>query len=107
MAESYLAEIRTVQPEGPYYLGGYCAGAYVALEMAVQLRRQGEEVALLASFNTAGDWKPADSLMRGLGYHWRNLQQMNMSKKLAYLSVSAPREATKSVTSASRKQKAS
>ena len=51
MAAHYIQEIRTVQPKGPYYLGGYCFGAIVAFEMAQQLIRAGEEIALLASFN--------------------------------------------------------
>ena len=48
MAACYLDAIRAVAPEGPYLLGGYSSGAIVALEMAQQLRAQGEEVALLA-----------------------------------------------------------
>ena len=48
MAACYLAAIRAVAPEGPYLIGGYSSGAIVALEMAQQLRSEGEEVALLA-----------------------------------------------------------
>lgn len=48
LAAHYLAEIRTVQPEGPYLLGGICSGGMVAFEMAQQLRRQGQAVELLA-----------------------------------------------------------
>lgn len=48
MAEQYLREIRTVQPEGPYRLGGWCFGAVVAFEIARQLRAAGDEVTLLA-----------------------------------------------------------
>jgi FkbH-like protein len=48
MATCYLRELRTFQPAGPYYLGGYCFGGNVAYEMARQLKEQGEEVALLA-----------------------------------------------------------
>lgn len=48
VAAAYVEEIRTVQPRGPYFLGGYCQEARVALEMALQLRAAGEEVALLA-----------------------------------------------------------
>jgi thioesterase domain-containing protein len=49
MAARYLQAMRAVQPEGPYYLGGYCYGGIVAFEMARQLRTQGEHVALLAN----------------------------------------------------------
>ncbi|MGI8990877.1 MAG: non-ribosomal peptide synthetase [Bryobacteraceae bacterium] len=48
MAADYIKEIRTVQPNGPYYLGGFSAGAIVAFEMSRQLHKAGEEVALLA-----------------------------------------------------------
>jgi len=51
MAEHYINEIRTIQPEGPYYLGGYCFGGVVIFEMAQQLISQGFKVALLANFN--------------------------------------------------------
>lgn len=48
LATAYLQEIRSVQPEGPYYLGGWCLGGLVAYEMAQQLSRAGEEAALVA-----------------------------------------------------------
>jgi thioesterase domain-containing protein len=48
MAEHYLAAIRQVQPEGPYQLAGWSFGGKVALEMAQQLQKGGDAVALLA-----------------------------------------------------------
>jgi len=48
MAADYLDAIRYVAPRGPYFLGGLSFGGIVAFEMAQQLRRGGEEVALLA-----------------------------------------------------------
>ena len=45
VANQYLHEIRNVQPEGPYVLGGYSFGGIVAFEMAQQLQRQGQAVA--------------------------------------------------------------
>ncbi|MCL4265806.1 MAG: amino acid adenylation domain-containing protein [Anaerolineae bacterium] len=53
LAAHYVAAMRTVQPEGPYYLGGYSFGGLVAYEVARQLRTQGEEVALLAILDMA------------------------------------------------------
>jgi thioesterase domain-containing protein len=47
MAEHYLAAIRQIQPEGPYQLAGWSFGGKVALEMAQQLHKTGEAVALL------------------------------------------------------------
>ena len=52
MAALYLKEIRRVQPHGPYLLGGYCLGGSIAYETAQQLHAAGEEVALLALFDT-------------------------------------------------------
>jgi oxalate---CoA ligase len=46
-AADYVRELRRVQPTGPYYLGGYCAGGGVALHMAHLLSRAGEDVGLL------------------------------------------------------------
>jgi amino acid adenylation domain-containing protein len=47
VARSYVAEIRKLQPRGPYQLAGYCADAKVAFEMAHQLRAMGEEIGFL------------------------------------------------------------
>jgi thioesterase domain-containing protein len=52
MAAKYLEEIKSVRPNGPYYLGGYCLGGTIALEVAQQLRRAGDDVALLALIET-------------------------------------------------------
>jgi pristinamycin I synthase-3/4 len=48
MAEDYLAQVREVQPHGPYQLLGWSFGGLVAHAMATRLRADGEEVALLA-----------------------------------------------------------
>lgn len=48
IAAAYIEEIRRLQPHGPYYLSGYCFGGNMAFAMAQQLRKAGEEVALLA-----------------------------------------------------------
>jgi len=47
IAMLYLNDLRIIQPEGPYYLAGYSFGGIVAYEMAQQLRKQGQTVALL------------------------------------------------------------
>ncbi|MDA4120318.1 MAG: alpha/beta fold hydrolase [Thaumarchaeota archaeon] len=48
MAAYYIEALQTVQPEGPYCLGGWSMGGTVAFEMAQQLHAQGQRVALLA-----------------------------------------------------------
>jgi amino acid adenylation domain-containing protein len=52
MAELYLEHLRAAQSRGPYFIGGYSFGGFVALEMARRLRNQREEVALLALVDT-------------------------------------------------------
>lgn len=52
LAADYLAELRKKQPHGPYHLAGLSFGGLLALEIAQQLRRNGEEVAFLALFDT-------------------------------------------------------
>jgi amino acid adenylation domain-containing protein len=53
MATLYIREIRTVQPYGPYLLGGWSMGGLVAWEMAQQLVTQGETIRLLSLIDTA------------------------------------------------------
>jgi amino acid adenylation domain-containing protein len=52
MAAHYAASIRTVQPSGPYFLGGWSLGGNLAYETARQLIEQGETVGLLALFDS-------------------------------------------------------
>jgi len=47
-AMSYIAAIRSIQPRGPYLMGGWSLGGIIAAEMSYQLYEQGEETALLA-----------------------------------------------------------
>jgi acetoacetyl-CoA synthetase len=44
MAAGYVRTLRSVQPEGPYALGGHSFGGLVAFEMARVLTGQGEQV---------------------------------------------------------------
>jgi thioesterase domain-containing protein len=53
MAHEYLHAVRSRQPEGPYFLGGYCFGGNVAYEMARQLQLEGQEVELVVLIDTA------------------------------------------------------
>ncbi|MFI8304176.1 amino acid adenylation domain-containing protein [Streptomyces sp. NPDC085927] len=79
MAADYLAQIRTVQPNGPYHLLGWSFGASVAHAMAASLQDSGEEVALLAMLDgypsvatgasfTADDPQVQDALRESLGH---------------------------------------
>lgn len=48
MARHYVEALRTVQPQGPYFIGGHSFGSLVAFEMAQQLTAAGQEIGMLA-----------------------------------------------------------
>jgi aspartate racemase len=80
MAVRYLEQLKAVQPEGPYLLGGYSFGGLVALEMARRLIAQNLKVGLLVMVDTypAGASQSTAALMGrffGLSSH----------QKIAYL----------------------
>jgi hypothetical protein len=84
MAEHYVREMRSVQPNGPFYLGGACLGGVLAYEMARRLRAAGEEVRLLALLHAglptpgaAPPSRPAASLPGRVGAHLRRLQDLS------------------------------
>jgi len=52
MAAHYLRSVESVQPGGPYFLGGHSLGGWVAYEMAQQLARRGRQVGLVAIVDT-------------------------------------------------------
>jgi amino acid adenylation domain-containing protein len=97
MAAHYLAEVRQLQPQGPYYLGGRSFGGSVAFEMARQLNEQGEKVALLAMFDTyplgwlklfsteeAKEYQKKFLRLR-LQQHCRNLMSLTLRGKAQYI----------------------
>lgn len=87
MAAHYIKEIQNVQPNGPYFLVGYSFGGFVAFEIACQLNRQGQKIGLLALLDTESpnliETRP--SLVTTVGIHSRNLRQLKMSDRLAYI----------------------
>ncbi|MGQ4584033.1 amino acid adenylation domain-containing protein [Lysobacter sp. F60174L2] len=56
MARRYVAEIRQVQPEGPYRLAGGSMGGIIAFEMAQQLVAAGQQVSFLGLIDTSADY---------------------------------------------------
>lgn len=62
LALRYVADLREVQPEGPYHLAGYSFGGVLAFEMARQLVRDGHEVAFLGVVDVGPGY-------RGQHYH--------------------------------------
>ncbi|KAG0339288.1 hypothetical protein BG004_006881, partial [Podila humilis] len=65
MVTDYIAQIRRIQPQGPYNLLGYSFGGLVAHTMAAVLEKQGERVGVVALMDTPADYhtrpaKPMD-----------------------------------------------
>jgi len=107
IAAHYLSEIRTVQPRGPYFLGGYCFGGMVAFEIAQQLiGKLNEPVFLLFMLDppvpridkSAGPFRvdslnisARESTFRWLSRHLQILKTLEPREKLTYV----PKRATK------------
>ncbi len=53
LADYYIDEMKSLQPDGPYFLMGHSFGGLVAYEMAQKLVAQGQQVALLALLDTS------------------------------------------------------
>jgi amino acid adenylation domain-containing protein len=95
-AKLCLAEIKRLQPQGPYLLGGFCMGGLVAFETALQLQAQGEEIAFLA---LAESWlasqmqrpKPhplsKPPVIRTLYFHSQKLVSLKPSDRLDYIAT--------------------
>jgi len=79
MANYYLAQLRGVQPEGPYFLGGYSFGGWVALEMGRRLIEAGQLVGLLALVDTYPGAPKSTSSLVG------TFLTLSAEQKVAYL----------------------
>ena len=82
MATDYIKEMKTVQPEGPYILGGFSGGGITAYEIARQLIEAGEEVAELIFLDTPLPYNEPLSSVDRMSIHWQQFQQ----KGVAYFS---------------------
>jgi aspartate racemase len=86
LAAHYIKEMQILQPEGPYFLAGLSFAGIVAYEMAQQLVTQDQKVALLVLFDTYCPTLSVNSLdFNSLQIHLRNLSQLEMKEKLAYI----------------------
>jgi surfactin family lipopeptide synthetase A len=90
IAALLIRVMREVQPKGPYYLGGLCVNAVIAYEIAQQLVRDGEEVALLAMLDAHNQAYYKNPFKDGryssrIKYHLSNLLKLDASETSAYL----------------------
>jgi acyl transferase domain-containing protein/thioesterase domain-containing protein/acyl carrier protein len=57
-AAAHLRTLRRVQPQGPYFIAGLCAGGVIAVEMARQLQEAGEKTAYVGILDAADSQLP-------------------------------------------------
>ncbi|MDB6121304.1 MAG: amino acid adenylation domain protein [Pedosphaera sp.] len=103
MASYYIEEIQAFQPRGPYYIGGSSFGGLVAYEMALQLHDKGEQVALLAFFDTHAPGYPKflpnmsagrlklNHFIHRVSLHWGNFKAASGRERASYVWVKAGR----------------
>jgi thioesterase domain-containing protein/acyl carrier protein len=96
IAEFSVKSIRAVQPEGPYFVGGWCAAGLIAYEIAQQLRTQGQEVALLVLFDAVNPGRldklsiiramfvKADEFCRKIYFHLHSMTRLEFRDLPAY-----------------------
>lgn len=97
MAAHYILEIRSFQPEGPYYLAGYSMGGLIAHEMAQQLHRAGQRVAFLGLVDTHPSLLPwplylrlyvpprISYLLGRFGFHLRHWWKLSGNERFNYI----------------------
>jgi amino acid adenylation domain-containing protein len=95
MAADYLQEIRSLQSEGPYLLGGFCFGGLLALEAAQQLKASGHQVPLLILIQTTNPefarFAPDIGLLRQ--YWYRTAKRLDLElENLSYRGARYVRE---------------
>lgn len=114
MAASYVREVRTHQPYGPYFLGGWCMGGNIALEMARQFQQQGEAVGLLVLVQSAAPnylrYRPEITRLHRLAYRLverfdlevSNFLEVDLAAKPAYAAKRAKRMLTLGMVAAEK-----
>ncbi|WP_337866662.1 amino acid adenylation domain-containing protein [Ignavibacterium sp.] len=94
MAEEYIQAIKSVQPFGPYNLGGYCMGGSVAYEIAMRLTAGGEKVAnvfLLETYNACtleyNQLKKTriKEKIENIKFHFDNVRSLNGKEKIIFV----------------------
>ena len=100
MAADYIQAIRTVQPQGPYFLVGECTRGIAADEAYRQLQAEGEKIALLALMDTQRPTKRMylqyrieqlfetvrdNYFIQRIPYHWKNWWALDYRERIPYL----------------------
>jgi thioesterase domain-containing protein len=98
MAAYHIDRIRLVQPQGPYLVGGMCAGGVIAFEIAQQLQRQGQKVALVALIDAADvsaplkTWRFASQRIRSFSTVFRQNESVRVDRRVLSVIIKALRK---------------
>ncbi|MCL6570599.1 MAG: amino acid adenylation domain-containing protein [Bacillus sp. (in: Bacteria)] len=68
LADKYIKELREIQPNGPFFLLGYCFGGAIAYEMAHKLLQRSQEVSLLSILNFANPKRKRIEINNDISY---------------------------------------
>jgi thioesterase domain-containing protein len=99
---NYIKHIREIQPQGPYYIAGFCFFALLAFEVASQLESLGEKVAFVglidahcpdywirrvqtpqeADTGHAGLWARSRAVLR---HYWEKARSLGIGKQFSLL----------------------
>ncbi|HEY2861494.1 MAG TPA: amino acid adenylation domain-containing protein [Terracidiphilus sp.] len=96
VAACLMRKILTIQPEGPYSLGGLCAGGGLAYEIACQLKAAGHEVSHLTMLDTPNplrfeSWISPARISSLVRYCLGGLAKLDGLKRLGRLCMDAQR----------------
>ncbi|MCK0151702.1 SDR family NAD(P)-dependent oxidoreductase [Marivita sp. S6314] len=84
-ARDYIAEMKQVQPEGPYFIGGFSGGGITAYEIAHQLRDMGDEVAMVVLLDTPLPQRRPLSRKDRLLIQWEETRKKGLSYPFVWL----------------------
>lgn len=90
IAAEMIRAIRERQPEGPYHLGGWCASAVLAYEVAQQLVADGHDVGAVIMLDppSAAETGRANKLSIALGkarFHWSQAMRRSGAERWTYM----------------------
>jgi amino acid adenylation domain-containing protein len=92
VAQELARRVRQRQPQGPYYLAGWCLAGQVAVAVAHELIRQGERIRLLAVIDTPafGNARPSRShalrsFIDRLQWHMHYVLHCNRQQKIEWI----------------------
>jgi len=82
MSARYVADMKSVQPKGPYRIGGFSFGCYITYEMTRQLLEMGEEVDFVGLID---ELAPIDGIRPGARHLMRLILSPNTPSVLRHV----------------------